>query len=146
MNASANSRELLALAAQIVAAQARNSDVKTNDLPDLIQKVYRIVSTIDANGDVPTPAQPAVPIKQSVTADYVVCLEDGLRAKMLKRHLAAAHGLTPKEYRRKWGLTVDHPITAPNFSKRRATIAKETSFGTYRRKGRKSGAKKRVSG
>lgn len=140
-----NSRELLALAAQIVAAQAKNSDVKADDLPELIQKVYRIVSTIDANGEMPAVPQPAVPIKQSVTADYVVCLEDGLRAKMLKRHLAAAHGLTPKEYRRRWGLPIDHPITAPNFSKRRATIAKDTSFGTYRRKSRKANGKKRAS-
>ena len=144
MSGPANTRELLALAAQIVAAQASNGDVKANDLPDLIQKVYRIISTIDANGEMPAAPQPAVPIKQSVTADYVVCLEDGLRAKMLKRHLAAAHGLTPKEYRRRWGLPIDHPITAPNFSKRRATIAKDTSFGTYRRKGRKGTGKKRT--
>ena len=143
MNESLNSRELLALAAQIVAAQAKNSDVKANDLPDLIQKVYRIVSTIDANGEVPQALQPAVPVKQSVASDHVVCLDCGLRAKMLKRHLTAAHGLTPKEYRRRWGLTIDHPITAPNFSKRRATIAKETSFGTYRRKNRKAAGRKR---
>jgi len=137
-----NSMELLALAAQIVAAQAKNRDVKTNDLPDLIQKVYRIVSAIDANGEMPAAPQPAVPIKQSVTADYVVCLEDGMRAKMLKRHLAAAHGLTPKEYRQRWGLPIDHPITAPNFSKRRASIARDMSFGTYRRKNRKSTKKR----
>ncbi len=126
----------------IVAAYVGNNTVKTGDIAGIIQSVHGCLATLATDA---TAAQqklkPAVPIKKSVTANYVVCLEDGKRQKLLRRHLAVAHGLTPAEYRKKWGLPADHPIVAPNYAKQRSEMAKKIGLGK-KRQARKS-AKKR---
>ena len=117
----------------IVAAYLGNNTVKARDIAGIIQTVHGCLASLEA---ATTAAQqklePAVPIKKSVTANYVVCLEDGKRHKMLRRHLAAAHGMTPAEYRKKWGLPADHPIVAPNYAKQRSEMAKKIGLGKKR--------------
>ncbi len=118
---------------EIVAAYLGNNTVKVGDIAGIIQTVHGCLASLEA---ATTAAQqklvPAVPIKKSVTANYVVCLEDGKRHKMLRRHLAAAHGLTPAEYRKRWGLPADHPIVAPNYAKQRSEMAKKIGLGKMR--------------
>ncbi len=117
----------------IVAAYLGNNMVKAGDIAGIIQTVHGCLASLEA---ATTAAQqklePAVPIKKSVTANYVVCLEDGKRQKTLRRHLATAHGLTPAEYRKKWGLPADHPIVAPNYAKQRSEMAKKIGLGKKR--------------
>ena len=118
---------------EIVAAYLGNTTVKAGDIAGIIQTVHGCLASLEA---ATTAAQqklaPAVPIKESVTANYVVCLEDGKRQKTLRRHLATAHGLTPAEYRKKWGLPADHPIVAPNYAKQRSEMAKKIGLGKKR--------------
>ena len=124
--------ELLAMTAQIVAAYAGRNDVAATDLPALIDKVYGCLTRQAAEEPAAEPAPPrkaAIPINRSVTPDYLVCLEDGKRLKMLKRHLRAAYGLTPEEYRAKWGLPPDYPMVAPNYAKERSAFAKKIGLG-----------------
>ncbi len=127
---------------EIVAAYLGNNTVKAGDIAGIIQTVHGCLASLEA---ATTAAQqklePAVPIKKSVTANYVVCLEDGKRQKVLRRHLSVAHGMTPAEYRKKWGLPADHPIVAPNYAKQRSAMAKKIGLGK-KRQARKS-AKKR---
>ncbi len=115
---------------EIVAAYFGNNTVNVGDIAGIIQTVHGCLASLEA---ATTAAQqklePAVPIKKSVTANYVVCLEDGKRQKTLRRHLATAHGLTPAEYRKKWGLPADHPIVAPNYAKQRSEMAKKIGLG-----------------
>ncbi len=116
--------------AAIVAAYAANHDV--GDLPSVIRTVGQTIFGLGAE-PVSAPAMkpaPAVPIKKSVFPDYIVCLEDGRRLKMLKRHLMSAFNLTPEQYRAKWGLAADYPMTAPNYTKKRSAIAKNMGLGT----------------
>ena len=118
---------------EIVAAYVGNNTVEAGDIAGIIQTVHGCLATL-ATG-LATAQQilvPAVPIKKSVTANYVVCLEDGKRQKTLRRHLATAHGLTPAEYRKKWGLPADHPIVAPNYAKQRSEMAKKIGLGKMR--------------
>ena len=122
--------ELLALTSEIVSSHVSNNPVASNDLPDLIQLVYRKLADLS----VPESEQqeelvPAVPIKKSVTDDYVICLEDGKKLKMLKRHLMTAYGLTPEEYRARWGLKPDYPMVAPNYAAKRQQLAKKIGLG-----------------
>ena len=128
--------------ADIVAAYLGNNTVKAGDIAGIIQTVHGCLASLEA---ATTAAQqilvPAVPIKKSVTANYVVCLEDGKRQKTLRRHLATAHGLTPAEYRKKWGLPADHPIVAPNYVKQRSEMAKKIGRGK-KRQARKSTKKR----
>lgn len=128
------SNDLLELTTQIVAAHVRNNSVAVADLPKLIDQVYRTLSSL---GSEPSPAperpQPAVPIKKSVTPDYIICLEDGKRLKMLKRHLKTAYGMTPEQYRERWGLPPDYPMVAPNYARQRSALAKEIGLGTRAR-------------
>ncbi len=128
------SNDLLELTTQIVAAHVRNNSVAVADLPKLIDQVYR---TLWSLGSEPSPAperpQPAVPIKKSVTPDYIICLEDGKRLKMLKRHLKTAYGMTPEQYRERWGLPPDYPMVAPNYARQRSALAKEIGLGTRAR-------------
>ena len=127
---------------EIVAAYLSNNTVKTGDVAGIIQTVHGCLASLEA---ATTAAQqklePAVPIKKSVAANYVVCLEDGRRQKTLRRHLATAHGLTPAEYRKKWGLPADHPIVAPNYAKQRSEMAKKIGLGK-KRQARKSTKKR----
>jgi predicted transcriptional regulator len=135
MTENANAGDLLALTTEIVAAHVSNNTVTVADLPQLINQVYQSLSTI---GTGPAPAaerpQPAVNIKKSVFPDYIVCLEDGKKLKMLKRHLKTAYNLTPEEYRERWGLPADYPMVAPNYAKQRSKLAKEIGLGTRARR------------
>ena len=118
---------------KIVAAYLGNNTVKASDVAGIIQSVRGCLATLAA--DVTATQQklePAVSIKKSVTANYVVCLEDGKRLKVLRRHLAVAHGMTPAEYRKKWGLPADHPIVARNYAKMRSRMAKRIGLGNMR--------------
>jgi predicted transcriptional regulator len=135
MTENTNAGDLLALTTEIVAAHVSNNTVTVADLPQLINQVYQSLSTI---GTGPAPVverpQPAVNVKKSVFPDYIVCLEDGKKLKMLKRHLKTAYDLTPEEYRERWGLPADYPMVAPNYAQQRSKLAKEIGLGTRARR------------
>ena len=123
-------QQILGITAQIVSAHLGNNQVDASTIPSLIQSVYRTISSVDA----PEPAavvtlQPAVPVKKSVFPDFIICLEDGKKLKMLKRHLHTSYGLTPGAYRTKWGLPRDYPMVAPNYASTRAALAKQIGLG-----------------
>ncbi len=131
--------ELLSLTTEIVASHVSNNMVAVGDLPQLITLVYQ---TLAKQGREEEKEQekpvPAVPIKKSVTPDYIICLEDGKKLRMLKRHLKTHYNMTPEEYRRKWGLPDDYPMVAPNYAKQRSMLAKKIGLGTRpRARGRK---------
>ncbi len=126
---------LLTLTADIVAAHVSNNSVAVNDLPNLIQNVHSALSGISGRSSAPEPKpEPKVPIRSSVKPDYIVCLEDGKRLKMLKRHLMTHYNLTPDQYRQKWGLSPDYPMVAPNYAEQRRKLAKSIGLGTKRRR------------
>lgn len=129
--------EILSLTTSIVAAHVSNHSVPVTDLPQLIRDVYQTLSTVDSaaerEAERPTPA---VPVKKSVTPDHIVCLEDGKKLKMLKRHLKTAYNMTPEEYRERWGLAPDYPMVAPNYAKQRSRLAKQIGLGTRARRKR----------
>lgn len=129
--------ELLALTTDIVASHVANNTVPVSELPQLIQQVY---TTLAAVGSGAQPAverpQPAVPPKKSVFPDHIICLEDGKKLKMLKRHLKTRYNMTPEEYRDRWGLASDYPMVAPNYAAQRRALAKKIGLGTKRVKGR----------
>jgi predicted transcriptional regulator len=128
---------LLTLTADIVAAHVSNNSVAVNDLPTLIQNVHSALTGISSNGSAPeAKPEPKVSIRSSVKPEYIVCLEDGKKQKMLKRHLMTNHGMTPDEYRQKWGLAADYPMVAPNYAEQRRALAKSIGLGTKRRKTR----------
>ena len=126
---------LLTLTADIVAAHVSNNSVAVNDLPQLIQNVHSALTGISGSRAAPEARpEPKVSIRASIKPDYIVCLEDGKKQKMLKRHLMTNHGMTPDEYRQKWGLAADYPMVAPNYAEQRRTLAKSIGLGTKRRK------------
>jgi predicted transcriptional regulator len=128
---------LLTLTADIVAAHVSNNSVAVNDLPTLIQNVHSALITISGAAAAPEPRpEPKVSIRSSVKPDYIVCLEDGKRLKMLKRHLMTHYNMTPDQYRQKWGLSSDYPMVSPNYAEQRRTLAKSIGLGTKRRKTR----------
>ena len=133
----ANPVELLPLASEIVAAHVSNNKITPAELPQLIREVYQALVQARAGetGSIPR-GDPAVPIKKSVTPDFIVCLEDGEKMKMLKRHLRTAHGMSLDQYRQRWGLPADYPMTAPNYTKTRSKLAKQIGLGTTRRRKR----------
>jgi predicted transcriptional regulator len=126
----AGSNSVLGLTAQIVSAHVSNNIVPAEALPSLIQEVYRTLSGIGSEVVEPERPQPAVPIKRSVFPDHIVCLEDGKKLKMLKRHLKTAYDMTPEQYRERWGLPPEYPMVAPNYAERRSVLAKEIGLGT----------------
>ena len=130
--------EMLRMAVDIVAAYVSNNTVPANQVPEVINTVFGSLSSVEsAASEQPTePAKPAVSIRRSVTPDYIVCLEDGKKLKMLKRHLRAAYNMTPEEYRAKWGLPADYPMVAPNYAQQRSAFAKKIGLG--RKKGQKA--------
>ena len=133
--------ELLPLVTEVVSAQLANNKTASSDVGSLIQSVYKALDELRTNS---TPAElpkPAVPVKKSVTPDYIVCLEDGKQLKMLKRYLRNTHGMTPEEYRKRWGLPADYPMVAPKYAEKRSKIAKSLGLGTTPRRKR---TKKRV--
>jgi predicted transcriptional regulator len=128
---------LLALTADIVAAHVSNNSVAVNDLPNLIQNVHSALSGISGKAAAPEPKpEPKVSIRASVKPDYIVCLEDGKKLKMLKRHLMTHYNMTPDQYRQKWGLSADYPMVAPNYAEQRRNLAKSIGLGTKRRRPR----------
>ena len=125
--------DLLALTADIVSSHVANNSVAVNDLPQLIQNVYSTLSGLGGGVKAPVVRQePAVAIRNSIKPDYIVCLEDGKKLKMLKRHLMTSYGMTPDDYRAKWGLSSDYPMVAPNYAESRRQLAKSIGLGTSR--------------
>ncbi len=124
------SMDVLGLTAQIVAAHVANNAVSSTELGGLIQDVYRTLSGVGQAVPVNEKPMPAVPVKKSVFADHIVCLEDGKKLKMLKRHLATAYDMTPEQYRERWGLPADYPMVAPNYASHRSSLAKKIGLGT----------------
>jgi predicted transcriptional regulator len=128
---------LLTLTADIVAAHVSNNSVAVNDLPTLIQNVHSALAGISGARSAPeAKPEPKVPIRSSIKPDYIVCLEDGKKLKMLKRHLMTHYQMTPDQYRQKWGLNADYPMVAPNYAEQRRVLAKSIGLGTKRRKPR----------
>jgi predicted transcriptional regulator len=129
-------KNFIDLTANIVSAYVSNNPTPASELPALIGQIHAAllrVSTGRAEPP-PEPAKPAVPVKKSMTADYLVCLEDGKRFKSLKRHLRTQYGMTPEQYRDKWGLPADYPMVAPNYAVARSQLAKKMGLGQQRRR------------
>ena len=133
----ASAGELLRMTAQVAAAYVGNNSLPASQLPEVIRTIYSSISALDGSAAAAgNGAKPIVPIKKSVMPDYIICLEDGKKLKMLKRHLRTSYGITPEEYRIKWGLPADYPMVAPNYAAQRSAFAKKIGLG------RKPGARK----
>jgi predicted transcriptional regulator len=136
--AEAQNEKLLALTSQIVAAHVSHNSITADALPGLIHAVYKTLLTIEQPASAlekPRP-EPAVSPRRSVFAEYIVCLEDGKKLKMLRRHLKTAYKMTPEQYRERWNLAPDYPMTAPNYAKQRSKLAKQIGLGTKSRGGK----------
>jgi len=133
---SVKNENLVELAADIVSAFVANNNVTTSDLPGVIASVYASLTRLGGEPEAPpaAPLVPAVPIRKSVTPDAIICLEDGQSFKSLKRHLSSKFGLTPEQYRTKWGLPADYPMVAPAYAEARSALAKSMGLGQQRRK------------
>jgi predicted transcriptional regulator len=139
MSEAKSSTNMLALTAQIVSAHVAHNTVPASALPTLIEEVHRALMSIEAP-QAPKAArpEPAVPIAKSVTPEFIICLEDGKKMKMLKRHLKTAFNMTPDQYRERWGLAQDYPMVAPRYAKQRSSLAKKIGLGKKPRKRRGS--------
>ncbi len=138
-NTSGGNPNLLALTSNIVASHVSNNTVPIADLPQLIQQVYAALSNVGQGSSVAIASrpQPAVPVKKSIAPEYIICLEDGKKLKMLKRHLKTKYNMTPEQYRDRWGLPQDYPMVAPNYAQQRSELAKKIGLGTTKRRRRK---------
>jgi predicted transcriptional regulator len=127
----AKADDLIKFASDIVAAYVSNNPTPISEIPGMIKSIHTTLGALSAGGgaDVPTTQKPAVPVKKSVTPEYIICLEDGKKLKMLKRYLRSRYGLTPEEYRAKWGLAADYPMVAPNYAAQRSEFAKKIGLG-----------------
>lgn len=128
-NASVRSSDYVVYATEIVAAYVRNNTVQTAELPDLIRNVHRSLMELGDPVAEPERLKPAVPVKKSIHHDHLICLEDGLKFKSLKRHLRSKYDLSPDDYREKWGLPADYPMVAPGYSAQRSKLAKKMGLG-----------------
>ncbi len=138
MEAGTQEDTLITLTADIVSAHVSNNRLAVNDLPQLIQNVHGALALLSGAGSAAeAKLEPKVTIRSTVKPDYLVCLEDGKRVKMLKRYLMTHFNMTPDQYRQKWGLPATYPMVAPKYSERRRTLAKSTGLGTSRRKTKK---------
>jgi predicted transcriptional regulator len=129
--------EFVEMTADIVSAYVSNSSVAMADLPALISQVHRALADIATGAqaqEAAPPATPAVPVKKSITPDYLICLEDGRKFKSLKRHLRTKYDMSPDQYRAKWGLAKDYPMVAPNYAAARSNLAKQMGLGQGGRK------------
>ncbi|MCF8707768.1 MucR family transcriptional regulator [Rhizorhapis sp. SPR117] len=134
-NESAQDEMLITLTSDIVSAHVSNNSVAVSDLPLLIQNVFGALAQLSGTPAAPEVKQePAVSIRASVKPDFIVCLEDGKKLKMLKRHLMTHYQMTPDDYRAKWNLPADYPMVAPNYAEQRRTLAKKIGLGTKRRR------------
>ncbi len=123
-------QDVLGLTVEIVSAHVSNNEVASEALPALIKDVYRALTGTGHAPPAQDKLQPAVPLKKSVFPDHIVCLEDGKKLKMLKRHLKTAYNMTPDQYRERWGLASDYPMVAPDYARHRSTLAKKIGLGT----------------
>ncbi|GGY39415.1 MucR family transcriptional regulator [Parvularcula lutaonensis] len=140
--------ETLALTTDIVAAFVSNNSVPADQLQELLQNTFQTLSNLGGTAkEEEVQQKPAVPVKKSITDDYLICLEDGKKLKMLKRYLRTQYNLSPEEYRRKWNLPADYPMVAPNYAKRRSEFAKQIGLGTQggRKAATKRGGRKKAS-
>lgn len=129
----AKSEMLITLTSDIVAAHVSNNSVAVSDLPLLIQNVHTALSSLENPAPAPeVKPEPAVSVRASIKPDYIICLEDGKKLKMLKRHLMTHYQMTPDDYRAKWGLPADYPMVAPNYADQRRTLAKKIGLGKSR--------------
>lgn len=131
-----NDSLLLQMASKVAAAYLKNNSVPAEQVPEVIQNVYETLKNIEQGNDVELLARdlrPAVPVNKSVTPDYIVCLEDGKRLKMMKRHLRTSFKMTPDQYREKWGLPSNYPMVAPNYAVKRSNFAKKAGLGRKRK-------------
>jgi len=133
--------ELIGMTADIVAAYVGANSVETSELPALIQSVHRAMVNVAAGAEAveAAPKEPAVSIKKSITADFLICLEDGRKFKSLKRHLRTKYNMSPEDYRTKWGLAKDYPMVAPNYAKARSELAKQMGLGQGGRQAARKG-------
>jgi MucR family transcriptional regulator, transcriptional regulator of exopolysaccharide biosynthesis len=136
MSDNAGSSNFIGLTANIVSAYVSNNSVAAADIPALINQVHAaLLRVTTGHGDSSSePLKPAVPVKKSITPDYIVCLEDGKKFKSLKRHLRTQYNMTPEQYRDKWGLAADYPMVAPNYAAARSQLAKQMGLGQQRRR------------
>jgi predicted transcriptional regulator len=132
MSDNAQSMDVLPLVSSIMAAHLSSARIPSGELPSLVRTIYHTLASI-ARGDPPRGA-PAVPVAESMTSKHLVCLEDGLKLRMLKRHLREVHGMSPEKYRARWGLPADYPMTATGYSQVRSRLAKESGLGTHGRR------------
>ena len=123
--------DLLRMTTEVVSAYVSNNMLPSNQIPDVIKSVHETLGDLiqSENEPEPEPLKPAVSIKKSVTPDYIICLEDGKKLKMLKRHLRSTYDMSPEEYRAKWGLKADYPMVAPNYAAQRSEFAKKIGLG-----------------
>lgn len=120
---------LIELTTDIVSAYVSNNEVQSSELPDLIQMVHKSLQTLAEPGNVTVGREPAVPIRKSITDDFLICLEDGKKFKSLKRHLRSKYDMSPDEYRDKWRLPADYPMVAPSYARQRSELAKKMGLG-----------------
>ena len=131
----AASGKFIELTASIVSAYVGNHSVPASDIPGLISQIHAALSRVSSGADLAAePLKPAIPVKKSITPEYLVCLEDGKKFKSLKRHLRTQYNMTPEQYREKWDLPVDYPMVAPNYAQARSQLAKQMGLGQQRRK------------
>jgi len=133
---------LITLTSDIVTAHVANNNVDVDALPALIENVYGALAGLGKTAEVETPPEPAVSVRASIKNDHIVCLEDGKKMKMLKRHLMTDHGMTPDEYRERWNLPSDYPMVAPDYAEKRRELAKKIGLG--RKPGQRRGRRKKV--
>jgi len=138
MSEDTGNTDFIGLTAEIVSAYVSNNSVASSDIPALINQVHSALLRVSGGqGELSTePLKPAVPVKRSVHPDFIVCLEDGKKFKSLKRHLRSQYGMTPEQYREKWGLAPDYPMVAPNYAAARSQLAKQMGLGQQRRRRR----------
>ncbi|MAN67427.1 MucR family transcriptional regulator [Hyphomonas sp. UBA5107] len=125
--------EFLEMTTQIVAAYVSNNALQAEDVPQLIRLVHSSLESVQVKEVSQEPLKPAVSVRKSIGEDYLICLEDGLKFKSLKRHLRTKYDMTPEEYREKWGLPADYPMVAPGYSKQRSMLAKQMGLGKSER-------------
>lgn len=138
---SGDTAALLEMTADIVSAYVGNNNVQAGELPGLIQNIHAALSQV-SSGPVepePEPKEPAVPIRKSISPDFLICLEDGRKFKSLKRHLRTKYDMSPEDYRARWGLPKDYPMVAPNYAKARSDLAKSMGLGQGGRKPARAG-------
>jgi predicted transcriptional regulator len=133
--------QLLTMAAEIVSAHVRHNAVVIDQLPGLIQRVFTSLATVELATAAPPKAKPAVPVRRSILADHIVCLDCGKHFSVLKPHLMTDHKMTPEQYRQRWDLPVSYPLVSPNYSKARSALAKRIGLGQKGRAAMKAGRK-----